>query len=110
MIYDPENRLPTIYGYAEPFEMTGDVIAIAIAEDGTQLSSHLSSHEGWAAEDLGMNGVWKQVKHKEYAAHYPHGYKTEFVPSHEVARHAGLQAALQNYRAAHAQCETEEMP
>ena len=109
MLYDPENRLPTIYGYAEPFELTGDVIAVAIAEDGTQLSTHLSSHEGWAAEDLGMNGVWKQHKHEEYAAHYPHGYKTEFVPSHEVERHAGLQTALQKYSAAHADATIAEV-
>ena len=100
MTYDPEHRLPTIYGYALPLG-TGDVLAFAIAEDGTHLSLHLSSDEGWAAEDLGMNGVWKEGKHKEYAAYHPHGYKTEWVPSHEMASHAGLQAALEKYRAAH---------
>ena len=100
MTYDPEHRLPTIYGYAHPLE-TGDVLAIAVAEDGTYLASHLSSNEVFASADLFMNTLWEQYLHEKYVKHYPLGYKTEWVPSHEMASHAGLQAALEKYRAAH---------
>jgi hypothetical protein len=66
---------------------------IALAEDGTSLASHVCSHHGFAAHDMGIdpNG-WQRDK---YAAHYPQGFDVVWVPESEVMTHPGLKAAIE---------------
>lgn len=65
--------------------------ALAIAEDGTVLASHVCSHEGFMPHDLGVTSTWK---HDLYNAHYPDGWEIEFVSYDDVATHEGLQKAF----------------
>ena len=44
--------------------------ALAIADDGNVLASHLCSHEGYMAHDLGMTSSWK---HENYNEHFGEG-------------------------------------
>lgn len=69
----------------------GDVIGYAVAEDGTGLSSHLSSSVGFSQHDMGFTGTWK---HDVYKKHYPDGYEVEWVNESDIEGHEGLQAAL----------------
>ena len=82
-----------IYGFVSIWHPNGDVLAEAIAADGTVLAHHTCSDEEWAQHDLGMNGRSKR-KHDRYDDAYPKGWAVEFVRSSEVETHAGLQAAL----------------
>lgn len=41
--------------------------ALAVADDGNVLASHLCSHECFMAHDLGMTSDWK---HEEYNKHF----------------------------------------
>ena len=45
----------------------GDLVAVAIAEDGACLASHISSSVGWSKIDMGANGT---NKHEAYGEHY----------------------------------------
>jgi hypothetical protein len=49
----------------------GDVLAYALAEDGTGLARHLSSGVEFAKQDVGFTS---RNCHDAYAAHYPGGY------------------------------------
>lgn len=40
--------------------------ALAIADDGNVLASHLCSHEGYMAHDLGMTSDWKHENFNEH--------------------------------------------
>jgi hypothetical protein len=93
------DRLPTIYLTAFPLGIGsgavsgstrgGDVMGEALAEDGTGLGGHLSSSVAFARHDMGLTSDWK---HNIYAAHYPSGYRLEWVE--DAATHGGWQAAL----------------
>ena len=72
----------------------GDGIAYAMAEDGTVLGSHWCSHEFFVSHDLGVIEGSRPDRHETYAEHYPGGYEMEFVPSHEVRSHEGLNFAF----------------
>lgn len=49
----------------------------AIAEDGEALASHVCSHHGFAAHDMGINeNGWKR---ELYEAHYPDGFEVVWV-------------------------------
>jgi hypothetical protein len=67
-----------------------DVIGYALAEDGTRLASHLSSHVGFSKYDMGLTSGWK---HDFYKAHYPDGYELEWVDDPD--NHPALLAALE---------------
>jgi len=57
--------------------------AIAIAEDGTSLASHICSSIAWARHDMGVdNDV--MGKHEAYRAHYPDGYEMVWVHPDEM--------------------------
>ena len=72
----------------------GDGIALAMAEDGTCLGSHLCSDECYVPHDLGVNEGSRPDRHIDYAKHYPDGYEMEFVLASDVADHAGIQEAF----------------
>ena len=67
----------------------GDVIAHALAEDGTGLGSHLSSSVGFAKHDIGLTSDWH---HEDYREHYPSGYRVEWVEDPDT--HEGWRAAF----------------
>lgn len=68
----------------------GDVLCIALAEDGTVLRSHVCSNESFAKLDLGDS---RSVCRDAYVSHYPDGYELEFVRTSDVEHHAGIRAA-----------------
>jgi hypothetical protein len=87
-------KKPKIYCYALPWT-NGDVMAVSIAEDGTELALHQSSNVQWAKHDLGYErSKWR---HEAYENHYPDGFELEWVD--DVTGHEGLQAALERHRA-----------
>ena len=82
-----------IYGFVSIWHPDGDLLAEAIAADGTVLAHHTCSDEEWARHDLGMNERSNR-KHDRYDEAYPDGWTAEFVPSAQADAHSGLQAAL----------------
>jgi len=90
---------PKIYCFSDTPD-GGDGIAIAMAEDGTILGSHLCSHEGYVPHDLGVTPGSRPDRHETYAEHYPDGYEMEFVPADEVDSHDGLKLAFERNKAA----------
>ena len=82
---------PVIYCYAQPSGFGHDVIVYALAEDGECLASHMSSCELWAQHDIGINSDWK---HDAYRAHYPDGYRLEWVDTDKLESHGGFKAAF----------------
>ena len=70
---------PKIYLACFPLQsgfMAGDVHGCALAEDGTGLTGHISSHTKWAKHDLGLTSNWK---HEIYGEHYPKGYELIWI-------------------------------
>lgn len=89
----PIEDLPIIYGFnnggsPEWYE------AVLLASDGTCLGSHVCSHEGFMWGDLGILEGYRPDRHKLFAAHYPDGYRMEFVSHADVLGHAGLSKAI----------------
>ena len=63
--------------------------AMAMAEDGTILATHICSDEYYMEHDL---GITSNLKHKNYNSHYGEGnWKLEWVE--DPPTHKGLQAA-----------------
>lgn len=58
-----------VVAYGEP----DWVLGYAIAEDGTCIASHCSSHRGWTRHDMGVEG--SDRKHDSYKEKYPDGYE-----------------------------------
>lgn len=88
-----EGELPVIYGFSNggsPGWMLGQLLSA----DGYGMGSHLCSHEGYMPGDLGCLKGSRPDRHESFRQHYPDGYRMEFVPSADVAAHAGLQAAF----------------
>lgn len=97
-IYNPHNKpledLPVIYGFnngGSPGWMSG----VLLAEDGTGLGGHICSAEGYMPHDLGVLAGSRPDRQETFKAHYPDGYRMDFVPGAEVLEHAGLEAAYQ---------------
>ena len=98
-IYNPNNvpvdDLPVIYGFSNGGSLIGGLHAVAMAEDGTYLGSHICSSEGFMLGDLGINEGTRSDRHeKDYQRHYPNGYRMEFVMSPDIEGHEKLQEAL----------------
>jgi len=90
----PVNELPVIYG----FNNGGPsyfLSAVLLAEDGTGLGSHACSSEAYMRADLGILEGSRPDRHETFRAHYPDGYRMEFVGMSDVRNHAGL---LEAYR------------
>lgn len=96
--YNPHNRpideLPVIYGFNNGGS-PGWYHGALIAEDGEVLGGHVCSHEGFMLGDLGIVEGSRLDRHKHFRAHYPDGYRMDFVPESEVMSHPGLGAACE---------------
>lgn len=67
---------PRIYCWVNAGRGTDMQMVVAMAEDGTGLAGHLSSHEDWAKHDIGVTSDWK---HEVYREHYPDGFEVVWV-------------------------------
>jgi len=85
-----EPHTAKIYVFVNARWGTGDVIGVALAEDGHCLASHICSSESFVPHDLGATSTWK---HDHYREHFPDGFDVVYVPSDQVADHAGIAAA-----------------
>lgn len=96
-IFNPHSKpvpeLPVIYGFNNGGS-PGWFSACLIAEDGTGLGSHLCSAESYMPADLGILEGSQSDRHETFRAHYPDGYRMEFVPYADVDGHAGIKAAF----------------
>jgi hypothetical protein len=97
VVFNPHNKpvaeLPVIYGFNNGGS-DGWYTALAMAQDGTVLGSHICSNEGYMPHDLGVLDGSRPDRHEtDYQPHYPDGYRMEFVPGSEVREHEGLMAA-----------------
>lgn len=83
---------PIIYLYCQraPEWAGGRIVGYALAEDGTQLVTCVSSTREWAKFDLGYSSDTMRERYKE---HYPGGYRLEWIEEHALAQHAGFMAA-----------------
>lgn len=89
----PEEELPVIYGFnnggsPEWFD------AVLIAEDGECLGGHICSDEAYMPGDLGCLEGTRPDRHEEFLAHYPEGYRMEFVPTEAMNGHVKFNLAL----------------
>jgi hypothetical protein len=92
----PLSELPVIYGFNNG-RSPGFYSAVLVAEDGTCLGGHLCSAENYMPHDLGILEGTRPDRHEEFRAHYPDGYRMEFVGYADLKNHAGLNAAISNY-------------
>lgn len=70
----PHNRRPRIFLATTPFaDLDGDLLTIALAEDGKILAQHVSSSVAWARMDMGFYGGGPKID--TYEDHYPNGYE-----------------------------------
>lgn len=95
-IFNPHNKpiaeLPAIYGFNNGGS-PGWYSGVLLAEDGAGLGGHICSHEGYMPHDLGVIEGSRPDRHETFRAHYPDGYRMEFIPMSEVRGHVGLDAA-----------------
>lgn len=101
-VYNPHGKpveeLPVIYGFnngGSPGWYNGQLLA----EDGAGLGGHACSHEGYMRHDLGVLAGSRPDRHETFRAHYPDGYRMDFVPESEVLLHPGLEAAYRKNQA-----------
>jgi hypothetical protein len=86
-----ETKKPKIYAFINGIVPgLGDVLPVALAEDGTPLASHCSSSIHWARHDIGVTSDWK---HEIYEKHYPNGFDVEWID--EPDQHEGCRRALE---------------
>lgn len=99
-VHNPHGKdvadLPVIYGFCNGGSH-GWYNMHLLAEDGKHLGGHVCSAEGYALHDLGVIEGSRPDRHETFRAHYPDGYRMDYVPLDQVrARsHAGLEAAYQ---------------
>lgn len=89
----PVETLPVIYGFnngGSPGWFSGCLLA----EDGTHLGGHICSHELYMPGDLGVIEGRRADRHETFRAHYPDGYRMDFVGYADVHQHSGLKAAI----------------
>lgn len=68
-----------------------EVLAFALAEDGTGLGSHLCSNPTFIRHDMGFTSS----RHRDaYDKHYPDGYDLEFIEPAFLDTHEGFQKAF----------------
>jgi hypothetical protein len=107
-LYNPHSKpveeLPVIYGFNNGGS-PGWYSAVLLAQDGTGLGGHLCSSEYFIPGDLGLLEGSRPDRHEGFRAHYPDGYRMEYVPPEDVMTHAGLDAA---YKANQAQAATSQ--
>lgn len=94
----PVGELPVIYGFNNGGS-PGWYHGVLLADDGTGMGGHVCSSEGYMLHDLGILEGSRPDRHEGFRAHYPDGYRMDFVPSREVLSHPGLEAAYQRNQA-----------
>lgn len=94
----PVHMLPVIYGFNNGGS-PGWYNACLIAESGHGMGGHVCSHEGYMYYDLGILEGSRPDRHEHFKAHYPDGYRMDFVPEADVRTHPGLEAAYQKNQA-----------
>lgn len=97
-----ESELPVIYGFNNGGS-EGWLQAVLIAEDGTPMGGHICSAESYMPHDLGIVQGSRTDRHETFQAHYPDGYRMEFVGYEAAATHDGIKAAFAAYEAKEAQ-------
>lgn len=90
----PEAELPVIYGFNNGGSH-GWMSACLIAEDGAELGGHTCTSEGYMPHDLGVLEGSRPDRHETFRAHYPDGYRMEFVGYDAVRGHEKLMAAIE---------------
>lgn len=70
--------MPKIYVFPSHPDPRGDCAYFAVAEDGEELASHVSSGVGFGKMDMGLT-MPNHSKHDIYKAKYPNGYELEWV-------------------------------
>lgn len=93
----PVNGLPVIYAFSNVIG-GGDGQALAMAEDGLCLGEHWCSAEAYVPHDLGVLVGTRDDRHETYRAHYPDGYRMEFVPARDMKSHPGIAIAYELYQ------------
>ena len=89
----PIEELPIIFGFNNGGH-AGWYSACLLAQDGTELGGHWCSDEGYMPHDLGILEGARPDRHEAFRAHYPDGYRMEFVGHAAAARHEGLKEAF----------------
>ena len=108
-IHNPNDRpledLPVIYGFNNGGNRGWGYTGVLLAEDGTGLGGHLCSDEGYMRHDLGILEDSRPDRHEQFRAHYPDGYRMEFVRLEDVKDHEGLDEAYRRNQELAAQSE-----
>lgn len=94
----PIEELPVIYGFNNGGARDW-WHAELIAEDGAMLGGHICSHEGYMPHDLSVIEGSRPDRHEHFRAHYPDGYRMDFVGYAAVKTHPGIQAAIEKFKA-----------
>ena len=103
----PVQDLPVIYGFNNGGS-AGWLSAELITQDGTHLGGHCCSAEGYMPADLGILEGTREDRHETFKAHYPEGYRMEFVGHSDIPNHIALNAAFQlNKTKAEAEANSE---
>ena len=89
----PVEELSTIFGFNNGGS-SGFYFAQLLADDGMGMGSHICSDEGFMPGDLGTLPGYREDRHEGFRRAYPDGYRMEWVPSTEMAKHEKFQAAL----------------
>lgn len=76
MRYGGMKHKPTVFCFIHQKWGAGDCVVAALAEDGKVIAQHLSSNRYFAQIDIGYRS---QNKHDTYKAHYPDGYRIEWI-------------------------------
>lgn len=92
----PVAELPVIYGFNNGGRSDW-LHADLLAEDGTYLGGHICSDEGYMPSDLGVLEGTRPDRHEGFRAHYPDGYRMEFVSRSAVPGHERLREALKRH-------------
>ena len=102
VVFNPNDKeideLPVIYGFNNGGQ-EGWLQAVLIAEDGTPMGSHICSAEAYMPHDLGIVEGSRPDRHEGFQAHYPDGYRMEFIGYEAAAAHEGLKAAFEAHQA-----------
>lgn len=93
----PLDELPTIYGFNNG-GAPGFMEAVLLAADGACLGGHCCSSEAYMPADLGVLEGTRADRHEAFRAHYPDGYRMEFVRGADVRAHAALNAAFARHQ------------
>lgn len=109
-VFNPRDRpledLPVIYGFNNGGS-PGWYSGCLLADDGAGLGGHICSAEGYMPYDLGIVEGARPDRHETFKAHFPDGYRMDFVPAKDVLTHSGLEAAYQRHIARNASIETK---